>query len=185
MLCCWYRWRISLSLDAGGSAPPRLAKHLARCPACAAFHKTSAAAAARLKEEAKSFAPELPPFLHTKIMAGIRGGPAPAANRRLLLRPALTWAAAALALLLAAAWLLLPAGRPAARPPAPAAADAGRPSDELALLTAPLGLVAEVPAALPDPLGDEVRSLQGDILAATDFLMRCIGRPAPAVRDGG
>lgn len=96
MICWYYRWKISRSLDADDpSVLPR--RHLERCPACREFHRLSLALAQTLREDAL--------WLEHQPKA------APARRGRVIL-PRVIQAAAACLVLTALLIAFRPAGQP-------------------------------------------------------------------------
>lgn len=67
MFCWSYRWKISGTLDDGGSLSDRCRRHLLQCQRCGEFFKSSIAIGERLSLEAAMTSPDIPPQLRQRI----------------------------------------------------------------------------------------------------------------------
>ncbi len=67
MFCWSYRWKISGTLDDGGSLSDRCRRHLLQCQRCGEFFKSSIAIGERLSLEAAMTSPDIPAQLRQRI----------------------------------------------------------------------------------------------------------------------
>ncbi len=67
MFCWSYRWKISGTLDDGGSLSDRCRRHLLQCERCGEFFKSSIAIGERLSLEAAMTSPDIPAQLRQRI----------------------------------------------------------------------------------------------------------------------
>ncbi len=83
MLCSWYRWRISKTLDTDRARPRSLGRHLQRCPECREFERFSAALPGRSRSDLPAYLDGDFSELTQTIMACVgRTIPSPPARRK-------------------------------------------------------------------------------------------------------
>jgi hypothetical protein len=172
MKCLYYRWKISRALDGDGETPLP-ARHLAKCPACRAFHRDSLALAEALREDAQSVA-DLP-------VAARRP------QRRWALKVAAASAvAASVALAIALGWLHIQAGNKLAVTPPPTPTPVASPVHAPApqpppLATATLALDTSgwrnLIALAGKPLTDELENTRRDALSGGKVLASYLTAP--------
>ena len=170
MYCFLIRRMISRALDAGRTAPAFVEKHVSRCTDCCSYREKVSG----LQEAMVSSKPadvDLPPFLHRRIMAGVKQQQnRPAVGQSLPSGRVLRFAAVA-AVCLGAALLLRPGGSTVAPEPTLElldALDSGR--GRMA------ALVGQGPDRLVAPLRAELLLLEQDLTNTTQQLETLLDR---------
>ena len=71
-LCSLYKKAISWAADSHAPVPLWVKPHLLACRECRGFQEVQMRLSARLRSDAKADVPELPPFLHARILFALR-----------------------------------------------------------------------------------------------------------------
>jgi hypothetical protein len=175
MITCWIqRRRILAHLDRGGPLPEVLARHLADCPKCRAFHSGQVEMERRLSMAAPGLRKEPPPFLEGRILAALKSGTrmeAEGVGSSWPFLPRLATGSVMALLVTGLIWLSWPESQAplpeqetvAQMAPAPAASGQRMPD---------LPRLPELGGRFQDPLQQEMNLVMNDARSAADLLAR-------------